>query len=97
VAGPRRCRDQTRGDAIDTTRAAVTAVYREEAGRLTGHLVHVLGDFELAEELVQEAVVAALERWPIEGIPARPRAWLYTVAQRRALGGPAGSLSVPLQ
>jgi len=45
----------------------------------------VLGDFDLAEELVQEALLAALERWPVDGIPANPRAWLHTVAQRRGI------------
>ena len=50
-----------------------------------GWLVRVLGDFALAEEAVQDAVVAALEHWPVEGIPARPGAWLFTVARRRAL------------
>ena len=65
--------------------AAVAAVFREEAGRLTAALVRILGDFDVAEELVQDALLAALERWPVDGIPARPGAWLLTVARRRAL------------
>jgi hypothetical protein len=56
--------------------AAVAAVFREEAGRLTAALVRILGDFESAEELVQEALLVALERWRHDGIPAQPRAWL---------------------
>src|SRR5262249_46823105 len=64
--------------------ASIAAVFREEAGRLTAWLVRGLGDFELAEDLIQEAIVAALERWPREGTPASPRAWLATVARRRA-------------
>jgi RNA polymerase sigma factor (sigma-70 family) len=47
--------------------------------------VRLLGDFALAEEAVQDAVVAALEHWPSEGVPERPGAWLFTVARRRAL------------
>ncbi|HLZ62053.1 MAG TPA: DUF6596 domain-containing protein [Ktedonosporobacter sp.] len=60
-------------------------VFREEAGRLTAVLVHILGDFDVAEEIVQDALLVALERWPIDGIPDRPGAWLLTVARRRAL------------
>ncbi|MBV8086938.1 MAG: sigma-70 family RNA polymerase sigma factor [Chloroflexi bacterium] len=63
---------------------AAAAAFREEAGRLTASLVRQLGDFELAEELVQDALVTALERWPFEGIPAKPGAWLLTVARHRA-------------
>ena len=65
--------------------AAVAAAFRDEAGHLTASLVRSLGDFDLAEESLQEAVVQALEHWPAEGIPARPGAWLLTVARRRAL------------
>jgi RNA polymerase sigma factor (sigma-70 family) len=66
-------------------RAAVAAVLREEGPSVTAALVRALGDFQLAEDLVQEALVAALERWPSDGIPARPGAWLLTVARRRGL------------
>ncbi len=65
--------------------AALAEVFREEAGRLTAALVHILGDFAVAEEIVQDALLVALERWPIDGIPDRPGAWLLTVARRRAL------------
>jgi predicted RNA polymerase sigma factor len=65
--------------------AAVAAAFRAEAGHLTASLVRGLGDFDLAEESLQEAVVQALEHWPREGIPDRPGAWLLTVARRRAL------------
>jgi RNA polymerase sigma-70 factor (ECF subfamily) len=67
------------------TRKAVAAVFREEAGRLTAWLVRTLGDFPVAEEIVQDALVAALEQWSVEGIPGSPRAWLQTVARRRAI------------
>jgi RNA polymerase sigma-70 factor (ECF subfamily) len=60
-------------------------VFREESGRLTAALVRVLGDFDIAEEIVQDALLVALERWPREGIPDNPGAWLLTVARHRAL------------
>ncbi|MGZ8482061.1 MAG: RNA polymerase sigma factor [Candidatus Limnocylindria bacterium] len=60
-------------------------VLREERGRLTGALVRILGDWDVAEELVQDAAVAALEHWPAEGIPRNPGAWLMTAARRRAV------------
>jgi RNA polymerase sigma factor (sigma-70 family) len=65
--------------------AAVAAVFREEAGRLTASLVRALGDFDLAEEVVQDSLVAALEKWPEHGIPDNPGAWLMTTARRRAI------------
>jgi RNA polymerase sigma-70 factor (ECF subfamily) len=58
---------------------------RECAGRLTASLVHLVGDFAAAEDLVQDAIETALTHWPAEGIPDRPDAWLYTVARRRGL------------
>ena len=58
---------------------------RDHAGRLAAALVRVTGDFGTAEDLVQDAVLAALEHWPVEGIPDRPDAWLFTVARRRGL------------
>jgi RNA polymerase sigma factor (sigma-70 family) len=65
--------------------ATVAAVFREEAGRLTGALTRTLGNFDVAEESVQDALLTALERWPREGIPQRPGAWLATVARNRAV------------
>jgi len=60
-------------------------VVRDEAGRLTAALVRLLGDFALAEDLVQDAVVAALRRWPESGVPDDPAGWLLTTARRRAI------------
>jgi RNA polymerase sigma factor (sigma-70 family) len=60
-------------------------VVREHAGRLAASLMSLLGDFSAAEDLVQDAVETALRRWPDEGIPDRPDAWLFTVAKRRGL------------
>jgi RNA polymerase sigma factor (sigma-70 family) len=63
----------------------VATVFREEAGRLTASLVRSLGDFDLAEECVQDALVAALEHWPREGVPLNPGAWLMTTAKRKGI------------
>ena len=60
-------------------------MFREEAGRLTASLVRLLGDFDLAEEMVADAVVEALVHWPTDGVPERPGAWLLTTARRKAL------------
>ncbi|WP_226900262.1 RNA polymerase sigma factor [Nonomuraea phyllanthi] len=60
-------------------------VVREHAGRLATSLVSLLGDFSAAEDLVQDAVETALVRWPVDGVPERPEAWLFTVARRRGL------------
>ena len=65
--------------------ATLAVVFREEAGKLVGALLRLLGNFEVAEEIVQDALLVALERWPVEGIPERPGAWLLTVARRRAI------------
>ncbi len=71
--------------AIAATHAAIARVFREEAGRLTAALVRALGDFDDAEDLVQEALLTALEHWPAEGIPEVPGAWLMTAARRKAI------------
>ncbi|MFB4303116.1 RNA polymerase sigma factor [Actinomadura sp. NTSP31] len=60
-------------------------VVREHAGRLTACLVRVLGDFAAAEDVVADAVETALRRWPAEGVPDHPDAWLLTVARRRGI------------
>jgi RNA polymerase sigma factor (sigma-70 family) len=60
-------------------------IVREHAGRLATALMRITGDFAMAEDLVQDAVLAALQRWPIEGVPGRPDAWLFTVARNRGL------------
>jgi RNA polymerase sigma-70 factor (ECF subfamily) len=65
--------------------AAITQIVREEAGRLTASLVRLVDDFDVAEDLVQDALVAALEHWPREGLPERPGAWLLTTARRLAV------------
>ena len=63
----------------------VEAVWRMESGRIIGALARVLRDVGLAEELAQDALVAALEQWPSSGVPDNPAAWLTTAAKRRAI------------
>jgi RNA polymerase sigma-70 factor (ECF subfamily) len=60
-------------------------VFRDEWGRVLASLIGFLGDFELAEEAAQEAFAIAAERWPRDGVPANPRAWLVTTARNRAV------------
>src|SRR5207253_8384522 len=81
----RRGAPDRRALSADITSDAVAAVFHEEAGRLTAALTKRLGDFDLAEECVQDALVSALEHWPREGVPDNPAAWLMTAAKRRAL------------
>jgi RNA polymerase sigma factor (sigma-70 family) len=68
-----------------SSHAELARAVRDHAARLVGALVRVTGDFDAAEDLVQDAVLAALQRWPIDGIPTRPDAWLFTVARNRGL------------
>ncbi len=60
-------------------------LYREQCGRVVATLIRFVGDFDLAEEAVQDAFAAALEQWPTHGAPANPRAWLVGVARHKAI------------
>ena len=71
--------------AHEATRAAIDAVWRIESARLIGGLVRMVRDVGLAEDLAQEALVTALERWPATGIPDHPGAWLMATAKNRAI------------
>ncbi len=73
------------GDVFAASRDALAAVFREEGSRLTALVMRVLGDFAAAEEVVQDALLAAWQQWPVDGVPQRPAAWLRTVARRRAV------------
>lgn len=64
---------------------AIEAVFRVESPRLIGGLVRIVRDVGLAEELAQDALVAALEKWPATGVPERPGAWLMATAKHRAI------------
>ncbi|HTF08765.1 MAG TPA: RNA polymerase sigma factor [Asanoa sp.] len=70
---------------MGTGAASVEAVFREEWGRLLATLVRTLGDLDLAEEVAADAVASAVARWPKDGVPDRPGAWLVTVARHRAV------------
>jgi RNA polymerase sigma-70 factor (ECF subfamily) len=67
------------------TAATIEGVYREAYGRIVATLIRVFGDFDLAEDALQEAFVAALAHWPAEGIPSNPAGWLSVAARRKAL------------
>jgi len=60
-------------------------LHREESGRILAILIGLLGDFDLAEEMLQEAYAVALQRWPSDGTPANPRAWLISTARHKAI------------
>src|SRR5437867_13151167 len=70
--------------ASDTHRA-IHAVWRIESARIIAALTRMTGDVGLAEELAQDALVAALEKWPRSGVPDNPGAWLMTAAKHRAI------------
>jgi RNA polymerase sigma-70 factor (ECF subfamily) len=68
-----------------TAAAQIEITFREEYGRVLAALISQLGDFELAEDALQDALVNALERWEQDGVPRNPGAWLTTVAKRRVI------------
>ncbi|MFT0170576.1 RNA polymerase sigma factor [Paraburkholderia mimosarum] len=72
-------------DAFAATRRAVEAVWRIESARVIAHAARIVRDVGVAEEIAQDAFVAALESWPDGGIPENPGAWLMTAAKHRAL------------
>jgi RNA polymerase sigma factor (sigma-70 family) len=69
----------------ESTQDTIQRVWRDEAGRLVGALTRMTRDLSLAEDLAQDALVAALQQWPGEGIPDNPAAWLMQTAKRRAV------------
>ncbi|MEV6159039.1 RNA polymerase sigma factor [Nonomuraea sp. NPDC052129] len=69
----------------DQVTAAVATAFRQEWGQVVATLIRMTGDWDLAEECAQDAFAAALERWPRDGVPRRPGAWLTTTARNRAL------------
>ncbi|MGY1640938.1 RNA polymerase sigma factor [Geodermatophilus sp. SYSU D00703] len=71
--------------SAETTHRVVEAVWRIESAKLVAALTRVTGDVGLAEELAQDALVAALERWPETGVPDKPAAWLMATAKHRAV------------
>src|SRR5439155_3166776 len=65
----------------------VDAVYRSDSRRVLATLIRLLGDFDLAEEALQDAFAAAVEQWPRDGVPANPRAWLVSTGRFKAIDG----------
>src|SRR2546423_8197542 len=71
--------------ASEAAHRAIEAVWRIESARLIAGLAHIVRDVGVAEELAQDALVAALEQWPVSGIPTKPGAWLMGTAKHRAI------------
>jgi RNA polymerase sigma-70 factor (ECF subfamily) len=70
---------------IEAVREHLETLYRAESGRILATLIRLLGDFDRAEDAMQDAFAAALERWPQDGVPANPRAWLVTTGRNKAI------------
>ncbi len=70
---------------MTTTPATIETVFREEYGLIIATLIRHFGDFSLAEEAMQDALLIALERWPTDGLPRTPAAWIVTTARRKAV------------
>jgi RNA polymerase sigma-70 factor, ECF subfamily len=76
--------EQADGRSVQTTQA-VERIYREAYGRILATLIRVFGDFDLAEDAIQEALIAAARYWAVDGVPGNPTAWVATTARRKAL------------
>src|ERR1700730_11046012 len=63
----------------------IEKIFRDEAGRALATLIRLVGDFDLAEDALQDAFAAALERWPAADPPSNPRAWLVNVGRNKAI------------
>jgi RNA polymerase sigma-70 factor (ECF subfamily) len=72
-------------DVATGIQAQVEAVYRADSRRVLATLIRLLGDFDIAEEALHEAFVAAVEQWPVEGLPQNPRAWLVSTGRFKAI------------
>ena len=70
---------------IDSVRETVSAVYLSDSRRVLATLIRLLGDFDTAEEALQDAFRAALEQWPRDGVPDNPRAWLVSTGRFKAI------------
>jgi RNA polymerase sigma-70 factor (ECF subfamily) len=73
------------GATIQQTHSVVDAVYRTESRRVFASLIRLLGDFDLAEEAMHDAFAAAVAKWPTEGVPQNPRAWLVSTGRFKAI------------
>ena len=77
--------DEPKSSATERARDIVETVYRTESRLVLATLIRLLGDFELAEEALHDAFKAALEQWPLTGVPAKPRAWLISTGRFKAI------------
>jgi RNA polymerase sigma-70 factor, ECF subfamily len=80
-------KDASREAADEQARRTVEAVYRAESRRVLATLIRLLGDFDRAEEALHDAFIAAVERWPQDGVPENPRAWLVSTGRFKAIDG----------
>jgi RNA polymerase sigma-70 factor (ECF subfamily) len=69
----------------DAARERIEQIYRSDSRRVLATLIRLLGDFDLAEEAMQDAFVAAIDRWPVDGVPANPRTWLVSTGRFKAI------------
>src|SRR5947208_16342713 len=72
-------------ESAERAREMVDAVYRSDSRRVLATLIRVVGDFDLAEEALQDAFAAAVEQWPRDGVPDNPRAWLVSTGRFKAI------------
>jgi RNA polymerase sigma-70 factor, ECF subfamily len=72
-------------ESTETVQDTITSIYQTESRRVLATLIRLLGDFDAAEEALQDAFRAALEQWPREGVPANPRAWLVSAGRFKAI------------
>ena len=72
-------------DTSEQVREQVDTIYRTESRRIFATLVRLLGDFDLAEDALQDAFRIAMEQWPRDGVPANPRAWLVSTGRFKAI------------
>jgi RNA polymerase sigma-70 factor (ECF subfamily) len=70
---------------MDAAQRMVAQTFRQEADRILASLINVVRDFELAQDALADALLIALERWPVDGIPRNPGAWINTIARRKAI------------
>jgi RNA polymerase sigma-70 factor (ECF subfamily) len=78
-------RPSAEADAVERAREITESVYRRDSRRVLATLIRLLGDFDLAEEAMHDAFAAAVERWPREGTPSNPRAWLVSTGRFKAI------------
>src|SRR6187455_1710287 len=69
----------------DAIQELVQSLYRDESRKILATLIRLLGDFDLAEDALHDAFAAAVERWPEDGVPANPRAWLVSTGRFKAI------------